>query len=96
LLQIGTLQDTTTTKVMTTSTDDSATQSDNSSTPLLTTDSGKIISRIKIYLKSILATNKTPLCIRYKPRRNIGVDYKRPNWYNIGFHWTINFEQHRR
>ena len=96
LLQIGTLQYTTTTSVTTTSTDDSVTQSDNSSTQLLTTDSGKLISRIKTYLKSILMPYKTSLCIRYKPWRNIGVDYKCPNWYNIGFHWTINFEQHRR
>jgi len=41
LLQIGTLQYATTTSVTTTSTDDSVTQFDNSSTPLLTTDSGK-------------------------------------------------------
>jgi len=94
LLQIGTLQYTT--SVTTTSTDDSATQSDNSSTPLLTTDSGELVSRIRIYFKSALSSHKTPLCMRYKPRRNISVDCKRRNSYDIAFHWTINLEQHRK
>jgi len=89
LLQIGTPQYTTTTSNTTTSRDDSATQSDISSTPLLTTDSGKLINLPfrHIKLRYAWGTNLVETSV---------LNYKRWNWCkNADFHWTINFEQHR-